>query len=133
MRPSARESGTGSEFESCVMEPLRKDHALILTLYRRYGDDAEFCFVDARIGAREAHEEPPRVDKFWGQSDFEIGIILDPDAKGRLLVSLLEERFRDCPDAAEALEAFLRTQEIDFEWRSWPCRTERRLSRRRAA
>ncbi|MGE0408078.1 MAG: hypothetical protein AB7P23_02310 [Amphiplicatus sp.] len=87
---------------------------LLVTLYRTRGSETEFRYVDARIDAGAGRGAT--VEQFW-ERDCAVGVRLASEAKDRLLIALLEERFKG--RSADELEALLDECGIAYEWRSW--------------
>jgi hypothetical protein len=79
--------------------------------------------------------------EFWGDSDYEFWVVVEPEHTGKvreallaardrdaprlrlrgdaLLLALIEERYRGDPQAVDGFKEFLRERDIPFDFGSW--------------
>ena len=58
--------------------------------------------------------------KIWGKEDYEFWVTVPPDAIPKLAFEVLQAHFAGREGATDELKTFCKTNDIAYEWKSYP-------------
>lgn len=93
-----------------------------ISLYRQHGNPS--ISIDARItkgGALEVSGQDggKAAEAFWGDDDYDYGVMIAPEHKDRLLLALLENLYKGNPHTVAELKTLLTKKKIPHAFHSW--------------
>jgi hypothetical protein len=67
----------------------------------------------------EAQDMGPKVEKIWGDDDYEFWVDVPAAALHKLAFALLRDKYAGRSDAVDEFHAFCKKEAIDHNWDSW--------------